>query len=211
MARILRDALNEANPNKIASALQELQCGSAFGAVPVWFKDSVTANVMSLPVKAAFGLVAYATAGTDTGVKTYTTGAVAPAPGTFVINGQGNAVFFGADAVTAAEIFYVPVQGEVFEETVPVTSSIASFTGSRGSVLLLSAEVVDGLVPGSKVISRRGDAAKPGAAALSVAGTTVVFEATDVVNGLARLRYVVTPNTGGTTSILYNLESETNI
>lgn len=209
MARILRDALNEANPNKIASALQELQCGSAFGAVPVWFKDSVTANVMSLPVKAAFGLVAYATAGTVTGVKTYTTGA--GGPGTFVINGQGNAVFFDADAVTAAEIFYVPVQGEVFEETVPVTSKIASFTGSRGSVLLLSAEVVDGLVPGSKVISQRGDAAKPGAAALSVAGTTVVFEATDVVNGLARLRYVVTPNTGGTTSILYNLESETNI
>lgn len=209
MARILRDALNEANPNKIASALQELQCGSAFGAVPVWFNGSVTSDVMSLPVKAAFGLIAYATAGGLTGVKTYTTGAVGP--GTFILNGQGNAVFFNADGVTAAEIFYVPVQGEVYEETVPVTSSSASFTGSRASVLLLSAEVVDGLSPGSKVISLRGAAATAGAAALSVAGTSVVFSATDVVNGLARLRYVVTPNTGGTTSLLYNLETETNI
>lgn len=212
MARILRDALNEANPNKIASALQQLQCGSAFGVAPMFVKGAVTSNVLVLPdnAKAAFGLVALATAaGSVAGVKTFTTGVVATTE--FAINGAGNIVFFGTDAVTAAEVYYIPAQGEVFEETVVVDSSTGTFTASRGAVVLLEAEVVDGLIPGSKTISARSATPGAGAVALSLVGTTVAFNAADVVSGTARLKYVVTPGTGSTTSLLDKLGTETNI
>lgn len=211
MARTLSQALNESNPNKIASALQSLECGNAFAAAPVFYKGTVTSNVLTLPenARAAYGLVALATAGSVAGVKTFTLGTVATTE--FAIDGAGNIVFFGADAVTSAEVWYIPVQGDVIEEGVPVASSVATFSASRGSVLVLSAAVTTGIITGSKIVDARAGTPGAGHVSLSLVGTSVAFNAADVISGYATIRYVVTPGTGNTVSLVNKLNSETNL
>lgn len=199
MARTEKNALNEANPNRLPSAAQFLPLGNALALLPRTVSGAVTANILALPeeARALVGLWAYATAGTAAGEKAYVIGG-APAAGEFSITPEGNLIFNGTDAITAAQVAYIAIEGEVYEETAQVVGSSAALSSGRVSALLLEAEVVTGLVPGAKAVQPRGTAAAAGEAELNDLGTAVTFDATDVVAGTARLRYVIFPGTGGT-------------
>lgn len=200
MSRSLKSVLNESNPNKLASATQGVLLGSALAAAPMTAKGTVTSHVMVLPetAKAAFVLQAYSRAGTLKGYlkpELQVGGAVATTE--VGVNGNGDILFATADAVTDAEVIYVPVQGEIIEDLVTVAASVGTLNGSRKGALLLSVEVLSGIVLGTKIKDIRGTAAPAsGHVALSDVGTTVLFNAADVVAGTARVRYIAQPGEG---------------
>jgi hypothetical protein len=90
-------------------------------------------------------------------------------------------VFQATDAVTEAEICYVPLEGELFEdEDIPVTAGgVGTFLASRDGVQLISATLnAPAATPGAKTVVARGTAS-PGAGevALLDAGNTIQFVA----------------------------------
>ena len=184
MPRTLRQALDAANPNSLPNAAQGLPLGRAMSVLPVFVKGTVTANVLTLPdnAKAAQILRAYGTAG-STGNKTVAAPEAAPGAGTCAVDQTGNIVF--GDAVTAAEVYYLPYEGDVVEETLAVAGSVATVPGSGVAALLISATVTTGLIPGAKIVDDRATAPATLHAALNVAGTGFAFNASDVVAGFA--------------------------
>lgn len=210
MSRTIKDVLDESNPNKLPSGAQIAKLGTALSLLVRFIAASVTANVMALAsdAKARFGLFAFATAGGSTGLKTFVPGA--PAAGQFSIDAKGDIIFAGADAVTAAEVSYLPMEGEVFTEDLTVTASAAALSSGRGAVLLISAEVLTGIIPGAKTVTTRATAPAAGEASIDTLGTSIAFNAADVVAGTCRVTYIVTPGTGGTTSEAQRLAQQAN-
>jgi hypothetical protein len=202
MARTIKDVLDEANPNKLPSGAQIAKLGSALSLEPAFIDAGVTANAIALPsaAKAALGLAAFASAGGATGPLAYVAGG-APVAGEFSVSASGDIVFAAADAVTRAEVLYLPIEGEVITESVFVAASSAALPSGRKAVLLLSASVVSGIIPGAKTVVARGGAPAAGEAAINAAGTAIAFNAADVVAGSCELTYVVTPGSGGTSSL----------
>lgn len=198
MSRNLKAALNEANPNKIAAVLNAVRSGAAFGAIPQFFRGTVTADVLALPeeLRAAAVLQGFRVAGGATGQIIPEVQGTTPAAGEAAPNPVGNVVFAAADVVTEAEVMYLPFQGEIFEDFVVVAASSATLLGSRRGAVLLSAEVVTGVIPGAKTVDFRGAAIAAGEVGLALSGLTVTFNAADVVAGTARVRYVAQPGVG---------------
>jgi hypothetical protein len=205
MSRTILDVLDESNPNKLPSGAQLAKLGSALGLLPRFASGAVSSSILVLPddAKARVGLQAFATAGTTPGAKSFVIGT--PATGQFSINALGNILFATVDAVTAAEVSYIPFEGEVFTEDLTVSASSAALSSGRQAVMLISAQVLTGLVPGTKSVSARGAAPSAGSAAINTLGTAIAFNATDVVAGTCRVTYVITPGTGGTTSLASRL------
>jgi hypothetical protein len=209
MARALATVLDESNPNKIPSALQSAKAGAAMRLTPAFREGTVAAHTLTLPETAKAGHVmrAFARTGAAPGYKTETAPeTAAPGVGLCAVTPTGNILFNAADAVTAAEVVYEPLEGEVLQDTVPVTASVATLAQSRRAVILLSVNVTAGLVLGLKTVNARGTAAPAATnAALSNAGNTVVFNAADVVTGTATVRYIAVPGAGnGSTASLSN-------
>lgn len=196
MARSLKTIANQGDQNKLGAVFQAGRLGSAVHLIPRFFKGTVASNVLVLPqhARAAAVLTAFATAGTSAGAKTYVAGGTAAA-GQVSINAVGNIVFNGTDAVTAAEVIYVTVEGDIIEEIVPVVSHVATPSFGRNAVLLLEAEALAGTLPGDKVVDLRGASIATTEAGLNFAGTGVVFATADAVTS-ARIKYVATPGVG---------------
>lgn len=198
--RPLRDVLDESNPNKTADANRLLRAGSAAALLPRTARVVVVAGtgVGLLPelAKAAQILRCYVSAGGVTGYFTPLKGDATPATTQVAISPTGDLLFLAADAVTEAEVVYVGDEGEIFEDVLVVAGSNATLPLGRRAVRLLSAEVLTGLVLGAKAIDDRGTAAGAGEATLSVTGAIAQFNATDVVAGTARVRYIAFPGDG---------------
>ncbi len=208
MARSLRTILNEANPTKIASGLQVARVGSLLGQIPVFYKGAVASHIMTLPEskRARIVLAAFVTAGSVTGHMTPVTGG-APSTGQVGITATGNLVFATADAVTAAEVYYLTVEGEVIEEVVPVVSHVATPSQNRAALLLLEATALAGTLSGAKTVDFRGAAIATTEAGINLLGTGVVFATADAVTS-ARIKYVATPGVGQAKNALgANLDS----
>jgi hypothetical protein len=203
MTRSLKKVLDEANPNKVPSALQEYQAGKAFELIPRYVRGTVSSDVLELPeeARAAQVLAAHAIAGSATGYVTpQTPEAGAGSAGQCAVTPDGNVIFNSTDAVTDAEVWYVPREGEIFEETVDVTAGgAATLLQSRQAVLLLEAELLDGSSPGSKTIVARGSSPSAGEAALDTDGLGVSFASADVGSSSQRVRvkYYAQPGTTG--------------
>jgi hypothetical protein len=212
MARTLLAVLNESNPNKVSDALHAIKAGDAFALLPSFIAAAVVSDTLVLPTsaKAMSAMSAFATAGGAPGALAFVAGG-APVAGEFSVSASGDIVFAAADAVTAAEVVYFAVQGEVFTETVSVAASAAPFSSGRGGVMLLAASVGVGLSLGAKTPVARGSAPAAGEAALSADGLSVAFNAADVVIGSATLTYAITPGTGGTTGVQQRLLAASNL
>ena len=209
MARTIKDVLNESNPNKLPSGAQIAQLGSALALEPIFVDSAVVANTIALPsaAKAKLGLAAFASAGGATGPLAYVAGG-APVAGEFSVSASGDIVFAAADAVTRAEVSYLPFEGELITESVFVAASSAALPSGRKAVLLVSASVISGVIPGAKIVVDRGSAPAAGEVAINAAGSAIAFNAADVVAGQASLTYVITPGSGGTSSLSSRLAEQ---
>lgn len=209
MARTIKDVLNESNPNKLPSGAQIAQLGSALALEPIFIDSAVSANAIALPnaSKAKLGLAAFASAGGATGPLAFVAGG-APVAGEFSVSAAGDLVFAAADAVTRAEVSYLPFEGEIITETVNVAASAAALPSGRKTSLLIAASVVTGIATGAKSVMARGSAPAAGEAAINAAGSSIVFNAADVVAGSALLTYVITPGSGGTSSLASRLAEQ---
>ncbi len=205
MPRSLRDILNEANANKFPTAAQMAKLGSFLGAAPRWGRFTVTANKIVLPnnAKCAIILAVFVTAGGVTGRFTPVWDST-PATTQASADMAGDVVFLGADAVTQAELFYVPFEGEVFTDICAAAANVATPQGGRAIAQLISATVTAGGSLGVKTLLDRAAAPAAGQAATNLAGTGVAFNAADAVTQ-ASLTYVAVPGVGvsrGTLGVL---------
>jgi hypothetical protein len=197
MARTLKDVLDESNPGKLASAMQVARAGSLLATSSQYRALTIVTHIGVLPnyAKAAQLLTVFATAGTTAGAKAVVAGT--PATGQVAINPAGDVLFAAVDAVTAAEVTYVPERGPVISETVPVVSNVATPLQGRKVRNLISSTATVGTSTGAKTTVARGTTPTAGQAAINTLGTGVAFAAADAVTQ-ATITYVATPGIGAT-------------
>lgn len=203
MARSLVDILNESNPNKSDVALQQARVGSLLALGPIFIKAAVATGILTLPenARAAAILSAFATAGTTLGPKNIVvpaaTASGVPATTNVTISPTGHISFnVATDALTAAEVLYIPEEGEIFEEIVPVVSNAATPLAGRNVKRLLEATLLAGTVTGTGIVDQRGfTVATTLHVAASATGAAVNFLSGDAVTS-ARIKYIATPGIG---------------
>lgn len=202
MANTLKDVFNRANPMTLPDAARVIKLGKALGVLPAFVKGAVASNIMVLAEgqKAQTGLRAYVTAGTVTGVMTFVTGT--PATTQFTVNKDGNIQFFATDAVTAAEVDYIPIEGDIIEEEVVVSSNVATLQNGRTARLILSATATAGTSTGAKTTAARAATPSAGQVAVGLTGT-IVFASADAVTR-AVVRYIAAPTTSVTNALVAN-------
>lgn len=197
MSRTLKTVLDASNPNLLPTAAQDLGLGSAMTLIPKFYRAAVSSNRMTLPndAKCVHVLGGCIRTGTVTGPyigvrqgATLATLQAAPA-------GNGDILFFATDAVTAADVWYLSAEPQLFTEDVVVTSNVGTLLGSRSGVILVSATALAGTVVGATTIIARGGAPATTQACLNAPGTGVVFQATDAVTS-ARIVYYAFPGVG---------------
>lgn len=196
MSRTLRSALNESNPNKVADGLHAVLAGDALAASPAFVSGTVSANLLSLPnaQKALAVLFCFARAGGVTGQLAPISTGTTPAAGQVGISPTGNIEFAAADAITAVDVVYLPAQGEVVTETLPVVANVATPAQSKRALVLLSATALVGGSTGAKTVDFRGAAAAAGEAAVTATGT-IAFAGADAVTS-AEVTYIAAPGVG---------------
>ncbi len=198
MSRSLRTVIDEANPNRTDGALHDARLGSMLAKISRSRRVAVVSNKIVLPdnAKADVILSCYVTAGTVSGQFTPVYDST-PATTQVSTNANGDIVFLSTDAVTEAEITYVPFEGQVVEETLACVASLFTPSGSRRMLCVLAAEAITGTVVGVKVVDDRATAAPAtGHAALNKLGSGVLFNnATDAVL-TAKVKYIATPGFG---------------
>jgi hypothetical protein len=197
MTRVLQTVLDEANQNKLHTALQMLPVGRAMNLVPKFFRGTVVADVLVLPTgaKAHAILAVTATIGTVTGHFTPVVGTAAPATTQANVNAVGNIAFANADAVTEAEVTYVTIDGETVTRQIVVVAGtgIGVLPPGDVGVTLMSATVdVGGALGAKTVLPRTGAAPAAGNARLDINGDQIRFAIADAVT-LATVTFVRTP------------------
>jgi len=195
MPRSLKDILNTGDQNKLGAVAKIGRVGDllAMGARRV--RGTVTSHVLTLPdyARAEQILSAFAIAGTLTGELTpIRRGTVATTQA--AINATGSVVFATADAVTEAEVVYIPTEGDIVEETIIVASDVGALL-NRKSHRLLEVTALEGTPLGAFTVVGRGATPTTTQAALSLGGDTVVFASADTVTK-ARVRYIASPGIG---------------
>lgn len=193
----VKELLNQANPNNVSELMQRLPAGNAFAQGPQFARGPVTGNVLVLPesAKARAVTACYVSAGTETGEFSPVAKGTTPATGEVSINSAGNIQFLAADAVSEAEVHYIPVEGAIREVELGVASNVATLPGGTGAVQLLEVESLAGTLTGTLAIAGRAATPTTGQAASDLAGTGVAFAAADAVTR-ARIKYVETPGLG---------------
>lgn len=198
MSRSLRAILNESNPNKLPGAGQLARLGDFLARVPRTKRFTVTSNKIVLPddAKAEQVLNCWVTVGTVSGRFSPVYDST-PATTQVSTDPNGNIVFLAGDAVTEAEVTYLPFEGEVVEETLPCVASLFTPSGSRKIACVLEAEAITATVTGVKIVDDRATAAPATLhAALNLTGAGVLFNnATDAVL-TARVKYIAQPGQG---------------
>lgn len=198
----VEEQFDRGNPSNVGALMQLSELGKGLKLTPRLESVTVTSHVGALSQPAAAILACYAKAGTSTGYKLPVETDSTPGAGEVAVDPDGNAIFAAADAVTSALVIYVPWEGELFTESVPVTAAgLATLAQSREAVQLVAAALDTGggvATPGDKDVIARGTAA-PGAgnAALNDVGTGVQFDATEAgTGGNATVSYLAHPGVG---------------
>lgn len=200
MSRSLRAIFNEGSQGKIGAALQQARLGEGLNVLPRTVRLAVSTNVMTLPetARCARILRGYKTVATTPGEVTPLLSNASPSSaGDAAPNAIGNILFLAGDAVTQAEIVYVPYEGEVVEDIIAVSSNLGTLLGGRAAQLLLEAEALAGTVTGAKTIDARNTTTPATTHATLLAnGTQVRFNASTDGVTQARVRYIALPGVG---------------
>lgn len=194
MSRTLREAFNDADPNKTADLMRKVRMGDVLALGPRSVVGAVSGDVLTLPegAKAVRLLKGYARAGTATGYLEPIADDDTLAAGEIQITPTGDVAFFATDAVTEAEVTYLTQEGEVVEQVLPVSSDLAALAQGAEGVILLEAEALAGSATGTATVVARGTTPSPGEAALTDDGASVEFAAADAVTS-ARVKVVCFP------------------
>lgn len=205
MARSIQTILNESNPNKAPDALHGVLVGTALAIVPRYVQATVTSHTLTLPnnAKCAAVIAAYSMAGTLTGRLTPVKGSTV-ATTQVGISVTGNILFATADAVTSAEVIYMPQEGDTVTESIPVTSAgVGTPLASKAACILISANLTTGSSTGAKTVVSRGSSPSAGEACVSNTGL-ISFNSTDAgaSGGYATVTYVARPSAGDATDSL---------
>lgn len=176
MTRSLKIAANEGDTNKLGPVAQAVGMGNALIISSMSTRSAVTASKITLPDNAkALNLVrVFATAGAVTGVMTPVVGT--PATTQVSIDVLGNIVFFATDAVTAAEVSYDVMEGDVITTNVTADATGLALVGGSGQARLLLSATAAGA---SRVVLARGATPAVTDAAIVLAGTGVKFNVAD--------------------------------
>lgn len=178
----LRASLNDANPNILPSALQQVGCGTAMMAGPQTVQGAVTANNLPLPFPAVAVVQAFALAGSVTGPMAGVDEGVTLATKQCKIGPNGQSVvFFGTDAVTSAQVVVIGAEGLPITIEVPVVSNVATIPGGKAGMRLLSVSATAAGSPGAKTVVARAAAPSAGQASLNLLGTGIAFNSGDTV------------------------------
>jgi hypothetical protein len=190
--RSLREAANESNPNKVPDVLREVKAGEALSLVPRSLRIAVASNTGVLPedVKAAHILSCNRSAGTVTGPATPVLTSATVATNQVKVDQLGNLAFFADDAVTEAEVLYIPAEGEIIEEDLTVASNAGPLHFGRKARVLLEAYNTTSGESALTVLLRGASTPSAGEARINVAGGSILF-----ANGVtkARVRYIAWP------------------
>jgi hypothetical protein len=209
-----KDQLNSANPNHLASLLQDFKFGDMLRALPVYLRNQApaagtvatgnltTLDVIKLPndAKACTILRASVRAGGSVGEFTPQAYGATPTTTQVAVTPCGDIAFLNAtDAVTDADVVYVPEKGEVIEVTGDLATgvlSLPSYITDRGVIMLLEAEITAGTVTGGKRILvplAGGGAGLPATicAQLTSNKTTVSFNNATDAGTAARVKLLV--------------------
>lgn len=207
--RALQAIMNEGNPNKVDAALQVARAGDIMRLSPCYIRAAVVAGILTLPenARASAILQARVTAGTTLGPKAPAVPAASatgiPATTLVTTSPEGHISFnVATDAPTAAEVTYIPEEGDIIEEVVVVVPGTGVGTPLAGKNIqrLLEATVLAGGVVGAATVDQRGFAvATTRHAAGSQTGAAVQFLAADAVTS-ARIKYIATPGIGSQSS-----------
>lgn len=193
MSRTLKTVLNEANPNRLPSALQAAMVGTALATIARTIRVPVSGNIAVLPddARARALLNVYVSAGTVSGQFGTLAPNATPTTTNAAINAVGNVAFFGTDAVTEAEITYIPVEGEIVEDTLTVASNVGLLHGGRKALVILNAENTTGGGSSALTVLARGSAnPAAGNTRIDLTGASLRFEASVTS---ATVRYVAEP------------------
>lgn len=193
MSRSLQSVLDESNINRVGDALHLLPAGRAMSLVPRFARVPVVSNVAVLPenARAATLLNVFVSAGTVNGQFTPVAPNAVPATTQAAINAVGNVAFLPADAVTEAEITYVAVEGEIFDDTITVDTNVGLLPSGRQALVILEAwDTSGGGSSALTVLARASSNPAAGNTKIDTAGASARFEAAVTQ---ARLRYVAAP------------------
>lgn len=200
MSSTVKAEMSRANPNQLANMANLSKLGDGLALMARTELVTVAANVGPLTIPGMAVLACYVTAGGATGEFTVVDRNAVPGAGEVAINADGNLAFNAADAVTEAEVVYVPVEGESFTETIPVTAAgVGTLLQTRRAIQLTAATLLaPAATPGAKDLEARGTAV-PGAggAALQDGGDTVQFVAAEAGAACtATVTYLAFPGQG---------------
>lgn len=202
MARLLLDAFNDGNPNKLANAANVGRLGTILRGGRRFIKGTVTNGILSLPLaaRAAHILGARVTAGTTLGPKTpvvpAATASGVPATTNVTLSPEGHISFnVATDAPTAAEVEYIAEQGAIYTEVIAVASNSGVPLAGRNVKRLLSVTSLAGTLTGALVVDQRGTAPATGHAAAKQDGTGFSFNNSDAVTS-ASVTYIATVGVG---------------
>lgn len=196
-----RQSLNKGSASSLAVAGQLIPFGEAFSILPRTTRGVVTSHKLTLPEdgKAALLLAAYGM-GTTSGWKTVLAfgSNAAPATTEVRVDGAGDILFAAADAITAALVRYIPVEGEVWEDVIDIAANVGTFLGSRRAQMILSATRLVGTATGVSTPVHRPATPTAGQVAISATDDSqVAFPAADAVTR-ATVRYLAIPGVGAT-------------
>jgi hypothetical protein len=220
----LRQTINRADPNTLADILRSLNFGDVMRSQPVYLR-SVSAGttgavaqqlstlgcvVLPEDAKAAFILrCTVKAAGVALGEFTVQSYGTTPTTTQVAVAPNGDIVFLGSDAVTSADILYVPQKGDVYGQLANssatqtaagtgtgITSLTLTVTPGTGvctlptalqgkTIALMQANVVAGTSTGQKIILvPAGAAVAAGRAALSTNQNQLWFAIADAVTSV---------------------------
>ena len=204
MASTIKAELDKANPVNTPDLFRLSKVGSGLAVSARYFSDTiavVTANILTLPATAKGMQIiwCYARAAGAPGEIAVAAAETTPGAGNCARNQIGDVEFAAADAVTEAEVIYIPVEGDLVTETIPVTAGGAgTFNGTKRGLLLMSATLnAPGAAPGVKIVNDRATASAAGNCALTLLGTGVTFNAADCTAACtADVTYYAAPGIG---------------
>ncbi len=181
----VKTEITKANPNNLPDALRVADLGEALGGLQRTVVVAVPAtNIATLPFPARQVLACFATAAGTPGWKTVMVQELTPPAATQCsVDPAGNVLFAAADAVTAAEITYIPVEGAlIVNEVIPVTAAgLGTFANGKRAVQVVTAVLnAPAALPGAKLlVPRNSVVAVPGTCATVLAAATIQFLAAD--------------------------------
>jgi hypothetical protein len=178
----IRQALNRVDPNVSADLLRQINFGDVLRGLPVYLRAVApaatgatpqqlsTLGCLVLPEDAKAAVILRCTVKSSSvanGEFTIVSYGTTPATTQVAVAPNGDIVFLGSDAVTSADIIYVPQKGDVLGQlsnsNLGVTSlslSVSTATGAATipapyagkAILLMQANVTAGSVTGQKII-----------------------------------------------------------